>query len=110
VGFVTDCNGLAKPLDFWPKTVYSIYMKNETTFQANLLDTSYNGWTNYETWNIALWIGNDESLYSAKCEVECYEDLLELIWEAGSKETPDGVKWTSSKVNRAELNSNLWED
>ena len=22
-------------------------------------DTNYNGWTNYETWNAALWIDND---------------------------------------------------
>ena len=26
-------------------------------------DTRYNGWTNYETWNIALWIGNEEGDY-----------------------------------------------
>ena len=26
---------------------------------------SYNGWKNWETWNVALWLGNDEGLYSA---------------------------------------------
>lgn len=24
--------------------------------------TNYNGWTNYETWNVALWIDNDRGL------------------------------------------------
>jgi hypothetical protein len=23
----------------------------------------YNGWKNYETWNVALWFGNEEHLY-----------------------------------------------
>ena len=26
-------------------------------------DKTYNGWTNYETWNIALWLGNEEHSY-----------------------------------------------
>ena len=24
---------------------------------------TYNGWTNYETWNVALWLGNEEGSY-----------------------------------------------
>ena len=35
------------------------------TYQADLLspDKEYNGWTNYETWNVGLWLGGDEGLY-----------------------------------------------
>jgi len=27
------------------------------------MSKSYNGWTNYETWNVKLWMDNDESSY-----------------------------------------------
>ncbi len=54
--------------------------------------TDYNGWTNYETWNVALWIQNDEGLY-----------------ECGSTETPDGVKWNDHKINHTELNDMIEE-
>ncbi len=26
-------------------------------------DKTYNGWTNYETWNVALWLDNDQGSY-----------------------------------------------
>lgn len=29
-----------------------------------MADTKYNGWTNYETWNVALWLDNEEGSYS----------------------------------------------
>ena len=81
------------------------------TYQTNLSDVSYNGWTNYETWNVALWIQNDEGLYNLTQEndVCCYEDLLEILYDCGSKETPDGVKWNDSRVNRAEINGDVFD-
>jgi len=26
-------------------------------------DTTYNGWSNYQTWDVALWLDNDTGLY-----------------------------------------------
>lgn len=28
---------------------------------------THNGWANYETWNVALWLGNDERFYRNAC-------------------------------------------
>ena len=107
MGFVTDCNGLAKPLDFWPKTVYSTYMKNETAYQRNALDISYNGWENYETWNVALWLQNDEGLYNLAMECGNYEDFVNEVGVDNA--TPDGVKFAGPKVNVIQLNSDIFD-
>lgn len=29
----------------------------------------YNGWTNYPTWNVALWLANDEGLYRETLDI-----------------------------------------
>ena len=35
-------------------------------------DTTYNGFKNYETWNVALWIGNDYPTYRASLGYKTY--------------------------------------
>jgi hypothetical protein len=79
------------------------------TYQASIDDQTFNGWANYETWNVALWIGNDEGLYSKAIAAGSYEALLDVIYECGSKETPDGVKWTDPKVNPIEIDDMIKE-
>ena len=45
-----------------------------------MTDTTYNGWTNHATWNVALWIGGDEGLRPSKL-ITKIEDQLNLIGE-----------------------------
>jgi hypothetical protein len=83
--------------------------KMTTTFQRNALDTSYNGWENYETWNIALWISNTEGLYHLAQEFGNYEDTVEALKELGVYKTPDGVYYNDPEVNVVQLNSNVFD-
>ena len=40
------------------------------------MSDKYNGWTNYETWNAALWLDNNEQSqgYWQDAAQECYDD------------------------------------
>ena len=81
-----------------------------STYQTNALDISYNGWENYETWNVALHINNDESLYHFAAECGDYETLVNRLYEEyGVKETKDGVKFADPKVNVIQLNSDVFD-
>ena len=71
-----------------------------------MTDTNYNGWANYETWNVALWIGNDEGLYNLARECDDYETFREMM---GETETPDEVAWNDSGLDIDELNEMIQE-
>ena len=67
---------------------------------------SYNGWKNYETWNVARWIGNDEGLYhSVSIHVPDYRTFVEWLEptygteESMCYQTPDGVAWNDSGLD-----------
>lgn len=45
-------------------------------------DKTYNGWTNYETWNVALWIDNDQG-----SQEYWIERATELVKENGKEDS-----------------------
>ena len=84
---------------------------------------SYNGWKNYETWNVTLWIGNDESLYNLSLESETYGDFVESVRrlakissEAGDPSvsdwgvrTPAGVRWDDPAIDTEAIDEHFEE-
>lgn len=42
-------------------------------------DQRYNGWTNYPTWNVALWLSNEEGLYHQSIEIGAMEFEYEIL-------------------------------
>jgi len=78
-----------------------------TTYQRNILSTEYNGWENYETWNVALWINNDEGLYHLAMECGDYQSFCDCV--GSDAVTGDGVKYNDPKVNVIQLNSDVFD-
>ena len=72
---------------------------------------TYNGWANYETWNVSLWIQNDEGLYhlAQQWSEHGYNSLSHQLVELYGANTPDGVNWQDSKLDINELNEMLAE-
>jgi len=74
----------------------------------NTNNNEYNGYANYETWNVALWIQNDEGLYNLardyRHKISPYKRFIESLRELGENspiafQTPDGVSWNDSSLD-----------
>lgn len=77
-------------------------------------EKNYNGWKNRETWNVMLWINNDEPLYRAcvkyveESKTPSYAGFIEHMGLVKSK-TPDGVKWISGELDFIRLDEAIRE-
>ena len=86
-----------------------------------MTDTTYNGWTNYETWNVALWLDNDRYYYDLMMmqSVKTFKDFLEKLqsplrsnldanWDYKNF-TGDNISWNDPKINIEEINEKIME-
>lgn len=92
-------------------------MSNETKLQ------NYNGYANRATWNLSLWVGNDENLYRRACEAVDKVGSrgkitdkwtkaffsVELENRFGTNETPDGYSTDDPDIDWTELATVLRE-
>ena len=75
---------------------------------AATVDQLYSGWTNYKTWNVALWIANDEALSSIADQCDDYTDFRNYLDSCMVLCTPDGVYYADQEIDGATLNNNFW--
>lgn len=66
---------------------------------------TYEGWANYQTWNVALWISNEESIYRIARAYSLrrfsnYEEFVTKILPSEHGDvTPDRVSWTDPTLD-----------
>ena len=78
--------------------------------KLNLSDTKkkYNGWADYTTWNCALWINNEPTIYNLAAEcVDYAEFLYEMQVMCGFHATPDGADY--GEADYTEMNELIQE-
>lgn len=65
---------------------------------------AYMGYRNYETYNVALWIANDEPWHQMACLSRDYLAFRDTMRGIGKLETPDEVALNDSALDLDALN------
>lgn len=69
----------------------------------------YNGYKNWQQWNVSLWINNNEGLYKlarhyarvSTSRADAAEGMLGQLNSEGIYETPDGAKYSKTSIRAA---------
>ena len=73
------------------------------------MTNTYNGFANYETWNVALWINNDPGFYALAQMCSEIGDFLDQVIGNGHTHTPDGVEWDGPELDYERLDDLIQE-
>ena len=77
--------------------------------------TEYEGWKNYASWNVSLWLNNDEPLYRGAVDfMKDYKGKApykQFVADSGliTQKTPDRINWYSAQLDYRALNEMMWE-
>lgn len=82
------------------------------------MENNYNGWKNRQTWNVSLWINNDEPLYRAaysyvkkikqKGKIPTYKGFIKYEGLANER-TPDNISYSGTRLDYKALNEMMLE-
>ncbi len=80
------------------------WRQHKTALYVAPEQTGYNGWANYETWAVGLWVDNEQALYYEKIELTC-----RFTDDDSSYRCAQAIKeWIESM--QPDLGASLWSD
>lgn len=85
--------------------------------KGEVMDEGYNGWANWETWVVNLWLANDEGLYRSTLEAmkarrpdEAIQELVREMLDEPAGLKGDIIGRALSAVDWAEIARGFRED
>lgn len=74
------------------------------------IKAEYSGWTNYETWNVALWLGNDQGSYEMLQEwVQDAVEKNDYDADGAASDVADSIK-DFVEENAPDLDASMYSD